>query len=111
MAIIKSILDTDLYKFTTSYAYSKLFPRAFGEFVFVDRSNGDYPDGFDERVRQELDKMSELSLTIGEEEFVRKKMPYLPPIYIDFLKGFRFDPSEVKVSLEGRKLKIRATGL
>ena len=111
MAIIKSILDTDLYKFTTSYAYSKLFPRAFGEFVFVDRSNGDYPDGFDERVRQELDKMSELSLTIGEEEFVRKKMPYLPPIYIDFLKGFRFDPSEVEVSLEGRKLKIRATGL
>lgn len=111
MAIIKSILDTDLYKFTTSYAYSKLFPRAFGEFVFVDRSNGDYPDGFDERVRQELEKMSELSLTIGEEEFVRKKMPYLPPIYIDFLKGFRFDPSEVKVSLEGRKLKIRATGL
>ena len=31
MAIIKSILDTDLYKFTTSYAYSKLFPRAYGE--------------------------------------------------------------------------------
>lgn len=24
--IIKSILDTDLYKFTTSYAYMKLFP-------------------------------------------------------------------------------------
>ncbi len=111
MAIIKSILDTDLYKFTTSYAYSKLFPRAFGEFVFVDRSNGDYPDGFDERVRQELEKMSELSLTKGEEEFVRKKMPYLPPTYIDFLKGFRFDPSEVEVSLEDRKLKIRATGL
>ncbi|MEA4950822.1 MAG: nicotinate phosphoribosyltransferase, partial [Petrimonas sp.] len=111
MAIIKSILDTDLYKFTTSYAYSKLFPRACGEFEFVDRSNGDYPDGFDELVRQELVKMSELSLTKGEEEFVRKKMPYLPPIYIDFLKGFRFDPSEVEVSLEDHKLKIRATGL
>lgn len=25
--IIKSILDTDLYKFTTSYAYMKLFPQ------------------------------------------------------------------------------------
>lgn len=24
--IVKSILDTDLYKFTTSYAYMKLFP-------------------------------------------------------------------------------------
>lgn len=26
--IVKSILDTDLYKFTTSYAYMKLFPQA-----------------------------------------------------------------------------------
>ncbi|WP_436416082.1 nicotinate phosphoribosyltransferase [Petrimonas sp.] len=111
MAIIRSILDTDLYKFTTGYAYSKLFPRAYGEFEFVDRSNGDYPDGFDNLVRQELEKMSQLSLTKGEEEFLRKKLPYLPPIYIDFLKGFRFDPSEVEVSLENNKLKIRATGL
>ena len=32
MAIIQSVLDTDLYKFTTSYAYSKLYPRAYGQF-------------------------------------------------------------------------------
>ena len=24
-------------------------------------------------------------------------MPYLPPTYIDFLKGFRFDPSELEL--------------
>ena len=34
--IIKSILDTDLYKFTTSYAYMKLFPQARGTFEFID---------------------------------------------------------------------------
>lgn len=111
MAIIQSILDTDLYKFTTSYAYSKLFPRACGEFEFVDRSNGDYPEGFDELVRRELWEMAKLGLTKEEEEFMRKKMAYLPPIYIDFLKGFRFDPSEVDVSMENNKLHIRATGL
>lgn len=37
--IIKSILDTDLYKFTTSYAYMKLFPQARGTFEFIDRDN------------------------------------------------------------------------
>ena len=100
MGIIKSILDTDLYKFTTSYAYSKLFPRAYGEFEFVDRSNGNYPDGFDEMVRNELQEMTKLSLTKDEEAFMRKNLPYLPPIYIDFLKGFRFDPSEVTVWME-----------
>jgi nicotinate phosphoribosyltransferase len=38
-------------------------------------------------------------------------MPYLPPIYIDFLKGFRFDPSELDIRLEESKLKIKASGL
>lgn len=40
--IIKSILDTDLYKFTTSYAYMKLFPQARGTFEFIDRDNTEY---------------------------------------------------------------------
>lgn len=111
MGIIKSILDTDLYKFTTSYAYSKLFPRAYGEFEFIDRSNGDYPEHFDVLVREHLEEMSKLSLSKEEEAFVRKQMPYLPPIYIDFLKGFRFDPSEVDVWMEDHKLHIKASGL
>ncbi len=111
MGIISSILDTDLYKFTTSYAYSKLFPRAYGEFEFVDRNNGDYPKGFDRLLKKELEQMANLSLTAGEEAFIRKQMPYLPPIYIDFLKGFRFDPSELDIRLEESKLKIKASGL
>ncbi len=111
MAIIKSILDTDLYKFTTSYAYAKLYPQAMGEFEFIDRSNGEYPDGFDELVRAELRAMEQLSLSDAEESFLRRRLPYLPPFYIDFLKGFRFDASEVKVAFEGRKLRIKASGL
>ena len=43
MAIIQSVLDTDLYKFTTSYAYSKLYPRAYGQFRFIDRGKTTYP--------------------------------------------------------------------
>ena len=111
MSIIRSILDTDLYKLTTSYAYSKLFPRAYGEFEFVDRDDRDYPDGFDQLLRQELDEMTRLSLSDEEEEFLRRKLSYLPPIYIDFLKGLRFNPAEVSVAMEGRKLRIRTSGL
>ena len=111
MAIIKSILDTDLYKLTTSYAYSKLFPRAYGEFEFVDRDDRDYPEGFDHLLRQELEEMTRLSLSDEEEQFLRRKLPYLPPIYIDFLKGLRFNPAEVSITMEGRKLRIRTSGL
>lgn len=111
MAIIRSILDTDLYKFTTSYAYSKLFSRAFGEFEFVDRNNIDYPEGFDILLRDELRKMAELYLSKEEEEFLKNKMPYLPPTYIDFIKGLKFDPREVQVTMNEGKLHILASGL
>lgn len=111
MAIIRSILDTDLYKFTTSYAYSKLFPRAFGEFEFVDRNNLHFPAGFDKLVRRELESMANLFLTKEEELFLKNKLPYLPPTYIDFLKGYRFDPAEVEVEMTDGKLSIRSSGL
>jgi nicotinate phosphoribosyltransferase len=111
MAIIRSILDTDLYKFTTSYAYSKLFPRAFGEFEFVDRNNLHFPAGFDKLVRRELESMADLFLTKEEELFLKNKLPYLPPTYIDFLKGYRFDPAEVEVEMTDGKLTIRSSGL
>lgn len=32
--IVRTLLDTDLYKFTTSYAYIKLFPYAMGKFSY-----------------------------------------------------------------------------
>lgn len=111
MAIIRSILDTDLYKFTTSYAYSKLFPRAFGEFEFVDRNNLHFPAGFDKLVRRELESMADLFLTKEEELFLKNKLPYLPPTYIDFLKGYRFDPAEVEVEMTDGKLSIHSSGL
>lgn len=112
MAIIRSILDTDLYKFTTGYAYSKLFPRAYGEFRFIDRNKQHFTEEFVELLRQEIRSMAELSLSREEKDFLQRELPYLPPIYIDFLEGFRFDPNEVTVSLDQEGcLDIRAQGL
>lgn len=112
MSIIKSLLDTDLYKFTTSYAYAKLFPRAMGEFVFIDRDSLTYPEGFDDLVKKEIQEMSKIELSDEEAAFLEREMPYLPPIYTDFLRGYSFNPDEVKVSLdEERHLHISAEGL
>ena len=112
MAIIRSILDTDLYKFTTSYAYSKLYPRAYGQFRFIDRAKTRYPEGFAELLRGELQQMAELQLTRDEAQFLTRELPYLPPTYIDFVRGFRFDPDEVHVSQdEEGQLSIVAEGL
>lgn len=109
--VIKSLLDTDLYKFTTGYAYSKLFPRAEGVFEFVDRDHLSYPEGFVDLLRKEIDRMAEITLTDDEEAFLYRELPYLPPTYIDFLKGYHFRPEEVTVALDAEgHLQIKAEG-
>lgn len=109
--VIKSLLDTDLYKFTTGYAYAKLFPRAYGQFKFVDRDGIDYPKGFVDLLRAEIQKMRLLSLSSAEEQFLYTALPYIPPTYIDFLKGYRFNPDEVSVDIIDGRLSIIAEGL
>ena len=112
MPFIQSVLDTDLYKFTTSYAYSKLYPRAYGQFRFIDRGKTRYPEGFADALKKELQAMSELALTKDEANFLSRELPYLPPTYIDFVRGFRFDPEELQVTQdEEGYLSIVAEGL
>ena len=112
MPIIQSVLDTDLYKFTTSYAYSKLYPRAYGQFRFIDRGKTRYPQGFADALKKELQAMSELALTKDDANFLSRELPYLPPTYIDFVRGFRFDPEELQVTQdEEGYLSIVAEGL
>ena len=73
MAIIQSVLDTDLYKFTTSYAYSKLYPRAYGQFRFIDRGKTIYPQGFADELKKELQEMTKLALTKDEANFLSRE--------------------------------------
>lgn len=77
--IIKSILDTDLYKFTTSYAYMKLFPQAIGTFEFKDRDNTEYTEEFVEQLRIELYNLAQLRLTNDEFEFMNS-IRFIPGI-------------------------------
>ena len=59
--IVRTLLDTDLYKFTTSYAYIKLFPYAMGKFSFHDRNETEYTEEFLERLKNEIDKLPRMN--------------------------------------------------
>ena len=97
--IIKSILDTDLYKFTTSYAYMKMFPNAIGTFKFVDRDNTKYTDEFVREFKMELCNMSRLALTLEESMFM-SKCRFIPKMYWEWLSSFRFDSNVVSVCID-----------
>ena len=55
---MNSILDTDLYKFSTSYAYFKLYPKAEGEFVFNDRNQEKWSKEDQKKFTADLKKVS-----------------------------------------------------
>nr|DAN43602.1 MAG TPA: nicotinate phosphoribosyltransferase [Caudoviricetes sp.] len=97
--IIKSILDTDLYKFTTSYAYMKLFPEAAGTFTFNDRDNTVYTEEFVQQLRIELYNMGQLQLSHDEFEYMNK-IRFIPRHYWEWLSQFRFEPNRVSVYLD-----------
>lgn len=98
--VIKTILDTDLYKFTTSYAYIKLFPYAVGTFTFKDRDETEYTEGFLNALKNEISNLSLVALTQDELEYMANHCRFLPRVYWEWLSSFRFDPSKIEVYLD-----------
>ena len=109
--IIRDLLDNDLYKFTTMNAVQKKFPNAEVLYRFVNRGKTPFPEGFAEALRKEVDTLSSLSLTAEAEEYMRKKCYFFEPVFIDLLKGYRFNPAEVVITQEGTSLEVEIRGL
>lgn len=108
--ILRSILDNDFYKFTMQNAVIKHFPDAQAEYHFINRGNHSFPAGFSDLLRKEIDHLPELHLRDDEFSFLKTNCPYLDPVYLDFLKGYRYDPSEVFLSQSGPELEVKIRG-
>lgn len=98
--IINSILDTDLYKFTTSYAYINLFPYALGTFSFTDRDGTAYTDAFVADLEDAIRRLASVRLTEEEKAYMAQHCRFIPLFYWEWLSSFRFDPGKVAVSLD-----------
>lgn len=109
--ILKNFTDNDLYKFTTMNAIQKLYPNAMVEYTFINRGNTEFPDGFAEKLRKEIDSMAHVSMSREEEKFILSKCYYFDPVFIDLLKGYRYEPSEVEVHQSGGQLSLKVEGL
>lgn len=102
--MIASILDTDLYKLSMSYAYMKLYPEAEGEFEFCDRNKVKRTNAEVEKIKHHLQSLELLSLTDEEYNWCITHIPYIPQFYWEWLKGFKFDASKVNVWLDEGKV-------
>ena len=105
--MVYSLLDTDLYKFTTSYAYMKLFPDAKCQFVFKDRNNTPRTEEFLENFKKAYKKYCEETF-LSEEEW-RWLMdpdiiPGIPKVYWEWLFGFYYEYDKVNIYLDENKV-------
>ena len=107
---LKSILDNDFYKITMQNAVIKLFPNEKVKYQFINRGKHHFPENFDIELRKAVNAMAELKLTKAEKEFLRITCPYLDLPYLDFLAGYHYDPSEVKIVQTGNDLEVTVEG-
>lgn len=108
--IIKHFTDNDLYKFSVMLAIQKLYPWAYVKYAFTNRGRTQFPEGFAEKMREEVAAMADLKLTQEEKKFVKTKCYFFDPVFVDFLEGFRYKPEEVTIVQEGGDLSVIIEG-
>ncbi len=108
--VVRSLLETDLYKFTMWQALLHSHPGAQAEYVFVCRNRPQFPLAeLKEEVERELDHLCSLRFTDDELAYLAG-LRYMRSDFIDFLALFRFQRKFIRVEVEGDGLSIVARG-
>lgn len=108
---LPSILDNDFYKFTMQQGVIRLFPGAKARYQFINRGKHSFPSGFAQALRSAVDTMAQLQLSKEEKRFLKVTCPYLDPVYLDFLEGYRYNPEEVHIEQHNNQLQVHIEGL
>ena len=108
--IIRSLLETDLYKFTMWQTMLHRHPQVRAEYRFVCRNASAYPlAALLDEVNEQLDHLCTLSLTEDELAYLGG-LRYIKPDFVDFLRIFRFQRRFIEVRAAGDTLEIVASG-
>lgn len=89
--IISHFTDDDLYKFTMCCSVIDNFPRARVKYSFTDRDGTVYPDGFADRLAEQVAMLENLVITDEEIDFMKRRCPYIPHWFYNYLRGYRFN--------------------
>ena len=108
--VVRSLLETDLYKFTMWQALLHSHPGANGEYDFRCRNEPAYPLAeLKDDVERELDHLCSLMFTEEEVAYLRG-LRFIKSDFADFLTLFRFQRKFIQVSTDGPHLRIHASG-
>ena len=106
--VLHTLLDTDAYKLHMQQAVFHQYHdvQVAAEF----RCRGDDLLGiYADAIREQVDAMQHLRLQDDEFQWL-SSLPFFKEDYLQWLRNFRYDPSQVKISNDNGKLHIRLEG-
>ena len=108
--IIRSLLETDLYKFTMWQPMLHRHPQTQAEYRFVCRNRPAYPLAeLLADVNEQLDHLCALAFTEDELAYLGG-LRYIRSDFVDFLRIFRFQRAFIHAAAQGEQLAIVARG-
>ncbi len=107
--IIKSLLDTDIYKYSMMQAVLHQFPGAEVEYRFKCRSEGIDLRPIRRDLEREIEHLCTLTLAPDELDYL-SSLRYIKPDFIEFLRLFHLQSRFVHIGEEAGELTIRIRG-
>ncbi|CDG84723.1 nicotinate phosphoribosyltransferase [Janthinobacterium agaricidamnosum] len=108
--IVRSLLETDLYKFTMWQALLHWHPNTHTEYEFVCRNTPEYPLAeLKHALEEQLDHLCSMSFAEDELAYLRS-LRFMKSDFVDFLTVFRFQRKFIEVSSDGHTLQVHAAG-
>jgi nicotinate phosphoribosyltransferase len=108
--ITRSLLDTDLYKFSMWQSFLHSFPSNRAVYHFVCRNRPAFPLAqLRAEVEAQIDHVCSLRFSEAELAYLATKR-YLKSDFIDFLRIFQFQRRYIDVGVQGDELTIVAQG-
>lgn len=114
MAIIKSMLDTDFYKFTMMQAVLHQYPGAWVRYAFKWRNWSQMQlriplEDFIGRLKKELDHLCTLRFEKDELKYL-SGIPYFKRDFIEYLRLFQLNRTHIRAYIENGEPKITIEG-
>lgn len=107
--IINSLLDTDWYKLLMGQVVWYKFSDLWVKYKFYNRSDTWFPEGFADKLKEEVNNLSILRLTSEEKNWLLSQKG-MTKYYVDWFEKFSFNPNQVKIEQIDKRLSIEIEG-
>ena len=107
---LKTFFDNDQYKLSMQQFVARYFPRTWARHKFINRGPHQFSREMATELRNAVNEAKFIIPKIEQLKVLATRANYLSPMYLDFLKGFRYEPSEVEISAKGGNLSIDIEG-